>query len=107
MEELNLSISKKLAKFKASFGTSWEDFSMDGCSSSQSDKDLTRKKITTTFASKKRAAVKSPREKRKSSRRAPLSVEATSPQQTDEMEPIPPSPPQQKDETGPIPPSLA
>ena len=67
--KLSMSISKKVAKFKAAFGTNWENFSFDGCSSSQSDKDIAEKKITITFKHKKRPAQKSPAKKTKSSRR--------------------------------------
>ena len=67
--KLSMSISKKLAKFKAAFGKNWENFSFDGCSSSQSDKDVVEKKITINFKQKKRPAQKSPMKKTKSARR--------------------------------------
>ena len=63
-----MSIEKKCNKFKAGFRTNWEDFSFDGCSSSQSE-DVKKKKITITFTHKKKPIVKSQVEKKKTSRR--------------------------------------
>ena len=68
-DKLSMLISKKLAKFKAAFGTNWENFSFDGCSSSRSDKDAAEKKITITFKHKKRPVQKSSAKKTKSSKR--------------------------------------
>ena len=65
MEKLSISIGKKLGKFKAGFGTNWEDFSFDGCSNSQSNEDVKKKKITITFTHKKRPVVKSLEKKKK------------------------------------------
>ena len=62
-DKLSMSISKKLAKFKAAFGTNWENFSFDGCSSLQFDEDAVEKKITINFKQKKRLAQKSPAKK--------------------------------------------
>ncbi|RWR88564.1 Ulp1 protease family, catalytic domain-containing protein [Cinnamomum micranthum f. kanehirae] len=58
IEKLTTSLRKKLTKFKGAFGTTFEDFSMDGCSSSHSDEEDV-KKFTITFKHRKRAAVKS------------------------------------------------
>ncbi|XXG63044.1 hypothetical protein AAC387_Pa05g1314 [Persea americana] len=61
IEKLTTSIWKKLSKFKGAFGTTFEDFTMDGCSSLQSDEeDVKKKKITITFKHRKRVAVRSP-----------------------------------------------
>ena len=38
-EKLTISIRKKLSKFKGAFGTTFEDFTMNGCSSLQSDEE--------------------------------------------------------------------
>ena len=59
-EKLTISIRKKLSKFKGAFVTTFEDFTMDGCSSLQSDEEDVKKKITITFKHRKRAAVRSP-----------------------------------------------
>ena len=60
-----MSIGKKLEKFTAGFGTNLEDFSFDGCSSSQSNEDVRKKKIKITFTHKKRPAMKSSRKTKK------------------------------------------
>ena len=71
IEKLTTSIQKKLSKFKGAFGTTFEDFTMDGCSSSQSDEKDVKKKITITFKHRKRAAVKSPGLKKSTKRTRP------------------------------------
>ena len=75
IEELITSIRKKLTKFKGAFGTTFEDFSMIGCSSSQFDEEDVKKKITITLTHRKRAAVKSPTKKKSTKRTTPPVVE--------------------------------
>ena len=78
LEKLAMSVGKKLKKFRAGFGTSWEDFSFNGCSSSQSDEDVGKKKIKITFTHKKMIVVKSPgKTKKKMSRRKTLLFQET------------------------------
>ena len=69
LEKLAMLVRKKLEKFRADFETNWDDFSFDGCSSSQSDEDVRKKKIKITFTHKKMPAMKSPVKKKKTLRR--------------------------------------
>ena len=71
IEKVTTSIRKKLTKFKGAFGTTFEDFTMDGCSSSQSDEEDVKNKITITFKHRKRAVVKSPGLKKRTKRTTP------------------------------------
>ncbi|XXG69352.1 hypothetical protein AAC387_Pa06g2243 [Persea americana] len=71
IEKLTTSIHKKLSKFNSAFGTTFEDFTMDPCSSSQSDEEDVKKKITITFKHRKRVVVKSPGLKKSTKRTTP------------------------------------
>ena len=71
IEKLTTSIRKKLKKFKGAFGTTFEGFTMDWCSSSQSNEEDVKKKITITCKHWKGTAVKSPGLKKNTKRTTP------------------------------------